>query len=273
MNNPQWTGKRLETFVFNETTIEHLHRYGIAQQLCVGKIVLDIASGEGYGSNLLANYANFVYGVDIDEDTVKLAIDKYKRKNLIFKTGSCTAIPLEDSSVDVVTSFETIEHHAEHDMMLKEIKRILKPNGLVLISSPDKKNYTDVPGHHNPYHIKELYYNEFQDLMRGYFKNCDFYLQKMMMGSVIIPTTVREGYIGYSGDYSNINADTDFKGVYNLCIAGNGNIPALTVSTFIDQTVLQQTIDSTIKRVQGSVSFRLGNLIISPFSLFKNWLR
>lgn len=66
-----WTGERLETFVFNETTIEHLHRYAIAMEFCSGKTVLDIACGEGYGSNLLSAKATHVTGMDADAITIE----------------------------------------------------------------------------------------------------------------------------------------------------------------------------------------------------------
>ena len=65
-----WTGERLETFVFNDNTVEHLHRYAITFDYIKGKTVLDIASGEGYGSNLLSKYAEKVFGVDIDETSI-----------------------------------------------------------------------------------------------------------------------------------------------------------------------------------------------------------
>src|SRR5688572_10418148 len=84
--------------------IEHLHRYALAKQFCQGKIVLDIASGEGYGSNILSDVAQEVIGVDIDEVSVKYASHKYKNKNLSFKTGSADSIPVVDGFIDVVVS-------------------------------------------------------------------------------------------------------------------------------------------------------------------------
>jgi hypothetical protein len=94
----------------------------------------------------------------------------------------------------------------------------------------------------------------------------------MITGSVIIPTTAVNGYNEYTGDYSKIIADTDFKGIYNLCIAGDENIPVLTTSAFVDEHILQQTIDSTVKRVQQSKSYRIGNFIIYPLSIIKRFI-
>src|ERR1035438_3461036 len=109
-----WTGERLETHIYNYNTIEHLHRYAMATQLVTDKIVLDIASGEGYGSNLLSKFSKKVYGVDISAETIELASKKYLKNNLQFKVGSTSNIPIPDNTIDVVVSFETIEHHNQH---------------------------------------------------------------------------------------------------------------------------------------------------------------
>jgi len=111
------TGERLLTGYFDRFTVEHLHRYALTRRLDHGKDVLDIASGEGYGSNLLASVANTVIGVDIDPMVVRHAKNKYSKNNLDFLTGSCSSIPLEPDSVDLVVSFETLEHHDQHEEM------------------------------------------------------------------------------------------------------------------------------------------------------------
>src|SRR3569832_184980 len=108
--NQSWTGERLESFVLHDATIEHLHRYALAKEFVQGKKVLDIACGEGYGSNLLAEAAEMVQGVDIDESIIAKAKNKYTAKNLRFAGGSVEKIPFDASSFDVVVSFETLEH-------------------------------------------------------------------------------------------------------------------------------------------------------------------
>src|SRR5687768_490230 len=130
------TGERMVTSIFNYVAIDHLHRYAVAAQLAKDKDVLDIASGEGYGSNLLSKLSKSVIGVDISSEAVLHAKEKYTNINLEFKEGAADKIPLQDCSVDMVVSFETIEHHDLHDKMLQEIKRVLRPEGMVIISSP-----------------------------------------------------------------------------------------------------------------------------------------
>src|SRR5689334_10298981 len=108
MKRKKYTGERLETHEQGEGKIEHLHRYAIAINQCAAKNVLDMASGEGYGSNLLATVASNVVGVDIDPVTVSEANAKYASsgKNLRFIEGSASKIPLGDAQFDVVVSFE-----------------------------------------------------------------------------------------------------------------------------------------------------------------------
>ena len=168
----------------SHTQIEHLHRYAIACQFAHGHTVLDIACGEGYGSNLLASHAAFVYGVDVAAAAVAHAARKYTRKNLRYLRGTATAIPLQDGAVDLVVSFETIEHLREHDEMMAEIRRVLRPNGTLIMSSPDKRYYSDLPGHANPFHLRELYHEEFQELIRRFFPHASFMLQRISYGSM-----------------------------------------------------------------------------------------
>lgn len=114
--------------------IEHYQRYLSVQRLVKDKIVLDAACGEGYGSDILAKYAKKVIGIDLDNDTITRAKVKYKdRDNLIFIQGNIEKLEIEDCSIDIVISFETIEHVSEdiQKNFLNEIDRVLKNDGIV----------------------------------------------------------------------------------------------------------------------------------------------
>jgi SAM-dependent methyltransferase len=151
-----FTGERLTSEFGGQTEIEHLHRYMLARHLCHGRRVLDIASGEGYGAAMLAQVATSVVGIEIAAEVVAHAAGNYQRKNLSFLTSDARAIPLENSSIDVVISFETIEHFTDHDRFLAEIRRVLGPGGLLVISTPDRDNYSPTDRPANPYHALEL---------------------------------------------------------------------------------------------------------------------
>jgi ubiquinone/menaquinone biosynthesis C-methylase UbiE len=183
----EFTGERYLPFVEGQIRYEHLHRYGLCLAFVAGKSVLDIASGEGYGAALLATVAKSVIGVDVDSASVEQAKITYRNSNLDFIVGSCESIPVPDSSIDIVTSFETIEHHDKHEEMLREIRRVLKPGGVLIISSPNRLTYSDEPGHTNPFHVKELYYEEFHDLLQRHFKHLRVFGQKLASGSFVFP--------------------------------------------------------------------------------------
>ena len=134
-----WTGERYVPQVTGQIQLEHIHRYLLAREYANEKDVLDIACGEGYGSAILAETARSVVGVDIAAEAVRHAATRYRRDNVQFRLGSCIKIPLDSHSMDLVVSFEALEHLDEHKAMMAEIKRVLRPSGVLLISSPDKK--------------------------------------------------------------------------------------------------------------------------------------
>lgn len=185
----EFTGERfVPNSVHNsELELEHLQRYYSITNLVKDKIVVDAASGEGYGSSILARYASTVYGVDISDEAVTHAKQKYTQENLHFIKGSVESIPLEDSSVDVFVSFETIEHvnEATQQAFLKEIKRVLKKTGILVISTPNKEVYSDMSNCSNEFHIKEFYKQEFYDFLLMHFPFVKFYYQRFQIASFI----------------------------------------------------------------------------------------
>jgi 2-polyprenyl-3-methyl-5-hydroxy-6-metoxy-1,4-benzoquinol methylase len=170
-----YTGERyLPEIDVPETSYEHWHRYQYASLFVEKKEVLDIACGEGYGSYLLAKTAKRVVGIDISKSVVNQAASKYMLRNLDFKQGSLDAIPIEGSAnFDVVVSFETIEHvpGEQQEAFLKEVKRLLKPGGFLLMSTPSKLAYSDIPSYKNEFHVKEFYVDEFRDFLQEHFAN------------------------------------------------------------------------------------------------------
>lgn len=237
------TGERLMTDNRSHNLAEHLHRYAIACRLAPGRTVLDIASGEGYGSHLLASHAAFVYGVDVAADAVAHASRKYRRRNLRYQQGGATSIPLQNESVDLVVSFETIEHLREHDEMMAEIRRVLRPNGTLIMSSPDKRYYSDLTGHANPFHLRELYHEEFQGLIRRFFPHACFLLQRISYGSIVVPENPSPGFVEYRGDFEAIELHAGLQqAVYNIVIASDQPVPEMPTSFWNAMEICNQTL-------------------------------
>lgn len=173
----RFTGERfVPGEVSGEIGIEHFSRYYAISHISEGKRVLDLACGDGYGSFHLSETAQSVLGVDIDTQSILRAKEKYQRQNLDYREGDATNIPAGDSTFDVVVSFETIEHITgeQQQAFLREIQRVLQPDGLLLMSTPDKKFYSDIPNYHNKYHVKEFYVEDFDTFLRQAFAEVIF---------------------------------------------------------------------------------------------------
>ncbi len=183
-----FTGERFVPGVRGEIWIEHWHRYHFAAQFATGLRVVDAACGEGYGSALLARTAASVVGADISERAVEHARQAYGgRANLSFVQAPCTKLPLADASADLFVSFETVEHIREQEEFLDEIARVLAPDGLLLLSCPNKREYSDRRGFANEFHVKELYRDELAGLVARRFKHARWYGQRPSFFSVIAP--------------------------------------------------------------------------------------
>lgn len=194
----EFTGERFLPELEGEIAYEHWHRYAFAQQLVSDKVVLDIACGEGYGTALLSQVAGMVVGGDIDQVALAGAIQQYgNAENLAFVRTSCDLLAFAPASFDVVISFETIEHIATQQEMLAEIKRVLKPNGIFCLSSPNKAQYSDARNYCNPFHVKELYRDELSDLIQKYFPATRWFYQKLLFHSAIWRTDGLPGAIQF----------------------------------------------------------------------------
>ena len=182
-----FSGERLTSAIGGQVEIEHLHRYFVARTLVRDMDVLDVACGEGYGSALLAQTARCVTGLDFDEATAIHARSAFGTATLRFARGDATALPFADGSFDAVISFETIEHFTGHEAFLREIRRVLRPGGLVVASSPDRDFYSHPGTAPNPFHVRELTRAEFCDLLRAHFAHVQVNLQRPLTGSVLMP--------------------------------------------------------------------------------------
>ena len=182
----EFSGERFTPECVREIWYEHWHRYAFARAFARGKRVLDAACGEGYGSALLAGDAREVLGVDIAEPAIAHARKRYAtHANLRFAQGDCTALTLPDASVDLVVSFETLEHVAVQDALVAGFARVLTGDGMLIVSSPDKRVYSDVSGFRNEFHVRELYREELLALLGAHFPFVYLYGQKLLFQSAI----------------------------------------------------------------------------------------
>jgi GT2 family glycosyltransferase/SAM-dependent methyltransferase/glycosyltransferase involved in cell wall biosynthesis len=183
----EWTGERCVPWASDvQVVYEHLHRYMWAAQWVRGCRVLDLASGEGFGAAILAETAISVVGIDIDPLTVEHSRLNYGSERLDFQVGD--ALDLERFPVghfDAVVAFEMVEHVEDHDRLLAQIRHVLRPGGLLVMSTPDRHAYEDTRREENPYHVHELDTREFVSLLSGQFANLRMWGQRTVAGSAM----------------------------------------------------------------------------------------
>jgi SAM-dependent methyltransferase len=151
---------------------QHLDRYRFAlSRIGAGSTVLDAACGSGYGSEVLADKAGRVIGLDISEDAIRYALEHHRRKNIEFAIADLgTSLNLSSESCDAVVCLETLEHVANQDVMLKEFQRVLRRGGVIILSTPDREVISDQAHEENEFHIAERSKSELVALLSEHFE-------------------------------------------------------------------------------------------------------
>lgn len=281
----EFTGERFTSSIGGSIALEHFHRYFFVLHHfeLKGKIVLDIACGEGYGSDLLSKKAKMVYGVDVSKEAISYATKKYFKNNISFIEGSAHKLPIVDNTIDIVVSFETIEHHDKHDEMFMEFKRVLRGGGILVISSPDKAYYEKYyPNHKNEFHIKELYKDELQGLIEKNFKTKRSFGQAKVFGSFIFSEEGDSFYHKPLLFEPSKNEPEMVEPEFNLYVVSDSIIDlpdSVTLCSFskvedlyvVNQNLSQIKIkhERLLKEIYSSKTYRLGLLLASPFKFLR----
>jgi SAM-dependent methyltransferase len=174
----EFTGERVvpgkvEPDLFNE----HLSRYRFARPLAEGRCVLDAGCGTGYGTAVLAESARKVLALDVSQESVAFARKHYSTLNTEFLVADCCRIPLGSQTIDTAVCFEVIEHLAEQETLLEEIRRVLRPDGVLAISTPNRIYYTEERQETNPFHVREFSFDEFLSILKGSFAHVEMAFQ------------------------------------------------------------------------------------------------
>ncbi|HWD85426.1 MAG TPA: glycosyltransferase [Solirubrobacteraceae bacterium] len=236
----EWTGERCVPWAPDvQVVYEHLHRYAWAAQWVEGLRVLDLASGEGFGAAILADAAASVIGVDIDPAAVEHSRLNYDSPRLAFEVGDALDLArLADGEFGAVIAFEVIEHLEDHARLLAEIRRVLRPGGLLIMSTPDRGAYAATRGTENPYHVHELDAVEFRQLLAGQFANVRILGQRTVAGSALhqmdaagASPAARTMFVEREGDeWRRVELDSP---VYLVAMASDEPLPATPVDSVL----------------------------------------
>lgn len=182
----EFTGERVVPGnVDNNLLNEHLCRYRFAELLVKDKVVLDIGSGVGYGAKILAEKAREVIAIDLSEEAIRYADREYSGENVEMMVANGENLPLASDSVDVVVSFELIEHLHAQQVHLLEVERVLKPDGIMVISTPNRIFYSQESNQNNPFHTHEFNFPEFLAFLNSVFGSVEIYFQNHIAGLII----------------------------------------------------------------------------------------
>ena len=187
---------------------EHLATYNFAVKFINKNEVLELGSGNGYGTHLLSDYAGKITGVDISEEAVSYSNEKYKARNLVYTVMDITKLVFSDESFDIVVSFEVIEHIREYEKVICEAKRVLRIGGSFLLATPNGKYSTGK----NPYHVKDFLMDELRLLLGKYFGIVEFYGQSK---NNRVKEVLKEG-----NAFKKIMRKVDFLNLRNLILRG-----------------------------------------------------
>ncbi|MBI4561327.1 MAG: methyltransferase domain-containing protein, partial [Candidatus Rokubacteria bacterium] len=166
--------------------VDHFARYHFAMGWVMGKTVLDVGCGTGYGADAMARAARRVVGLDRAEEAIRYATTHYRQANLQYLKMDCRALGFRDASFDAVTSFEVFEHLPPDDTAwyLQEIVRVLKHGGIAVISTPngtvEAATFADIKGF-NPFHLNLLTPKAFRRTLRRFFPEVVLYGQRRQM--------------------------------------------------------------------------------------------
>ncbi len=206
---------------------EHITRYIFASSFVKNKIVLDAACGTGYGSSFLVEHdASEVIGIDNADDAILHCNENYSNPKLSFKKADCLNLPFEDSTFDTTVSFETIEHLENPNKFLTEIKRILKNDGVFIVSTPNIESYDE----ENPFHEHEFSLKDFESILHKNFKNVSIFFQ-------FYPSSIMIGNYNKTTSFETTIVDNkindEIEPLYFIAICSDYDLPLIPNQNFV----------------------------------------
>lgn len=158
---------------------QHVNRYRFAARfLAPTASVLDLGTGCGYGAAHLAEApARTVLGVDLCWSALQYGRQRYGLWRLDFLRGCGSRLPVKNGSLDAVVALEILEHVANPEALLEEARRVLKPTGVLVASTPNRSVTGSGGVPDNPHHFKEYTTLEFKELLSPAFRHIALYGQ------------------------------------------------------------------------------------------------
>jgi SAM-dependent methyltransferase len=174
----------------SEGAYDRMAAYGFARRYVVGKVVADIGWEDvGFGSNLLAGTAKSVVGLTGSAEAADLARAVYPAPNAEYKRVELPELPYPEDHFDVVVAFGTVENLDRPEDLVQEARRVLKQDGVLVVSAPDKRGFVDGRNPEGTGYRRGMYAVEFQELLESYFGRVFMYRQGAVAGGFVFPVS------------------------------------------------------------------------------------
>jgi SAM-dependent methyltransferase len=202
---------------------ERFARYSWAASLVTGKDVLDAGCGIGWGTAQLAERARKAVGVDISLPAIGEARHTYGDR-MAFRREDLRELPFADGEFDVVVCFETVERVEEPNIALDEMRRVLKSDGLLLISAANRDAYP--PG--NPFHLHEFSAVEVRNALIARFSKVAVHRQHTYFASLLASEETVElddPSRRVEAEVTKMTGDRRDDALYAVAAATDGELP------------------------------------------------
>ena len=200
-------GERVNPDFPGENFINHRKVYLFFSQLVSNKIVLDVGCGTGYGTAIFAEHAAQAIGIDNSNSAISFAKRRYPKADFVRMNAQQLRFP--DAAFDLIFSSENFEHLPDQASHLRELRRVLKRDGLCFIATPNPEAFAG--NKPNPWHTKENTYQELTELFRPVFK--DFVIvENSLSGKLDRGLTLRDSLVvfGHTLDTTHLSNTHSF---------------------------------------------------------------
>lgn len=217
---------------------EHVGRYRFAASLAEDAEVLDAGCGLGYGTaSLAAAGARRAVGVDLSSGALGRA--REAAPGVEFVEGDLLDLPFEDASFDLAVCFEAIEHVSDPAAVMAELRRVLRDDGVAVISSPNPHNYP--PG--NPYHVRELSAAELREGLARHFANVEIYYQHVWIATAVLREPTLRGPAGdLDAALAHVGTRNDQRDSFAIAVASDRELPAPREAVYLAAPVQQRRL-------------------------------
>jgi SAM-dependent methyltransferase len=245
--------ERADDSLANNVTYQRcLYAYDFAIPYIAGKKVVDIGCGLAYGTSLMAAHADRITGIDYDQQTIEANKIRYKHiTNLDFLRSAVPPLALEDNSVDVVTAFQFIEHIENRDEFIKDVLRVLRPGGKLLITTPNAKKSLA----RNPFHVHEYTFDEMKEELRS--AGAEFELKGLQGDEKV------NKYYEENGKWVRRILRFDVFGLHKKLPAGLLTVPYNWITSLMRKNLMD--------KVDHTLDINTGNFYIQEQNLDNTW--